>query len=557
MKIDEFSTLNELFSLAIERYRRLIALKLAKPKAEDEEPPKHAYHETSYGELGELAERFSGALAELGLEKGDRVAILAKPCLEWQVALWGALRLGAIVVPIDTELTPPEIERILRESGAKALIAGGGGRLLDKDKIERAVAGHEIKIAHSIRMGEPFWKLLEGKEPAPPPPAEVHPEDLALIVYTSGTTGNAKGVMLSHHNLASNVRAFLPRLDVSSKDVILSIIPWHHIFGFTATILAPLAVGATLIYTDDYKSIPRMMLQNGVTILVGVPKLFHAMFQRIEERLAHGGLKARLVYRFFPRLAGRVLRKRLTGKAFRFIISGGAPLDPRVIRGFRRLGLGVIEGYGLSETSPVLTFSTPFNRKAGSVGPPVPGVEIKILDPDDQGIGEVLVRGPNVMQGYYKNPTRTEEVLDPEGWFHTGDLGRLDRDGWLYLHGRRKNVIVLESGKNVYPEEVEFELGKIPYIQEVLVKRGFRGGKEVVQALIYPDWERLGERGLSEADVEGVKELIWEEIALRQRELAPYKRIKSREDLIILSEPFEKTSKQDIKRYLYQEQEKG
>jgi long-chain acyl-CoA synthetase len=527
-----FSTLNELFALATERYRELVALKLA-------EPGSQTYREMSYGELGELAGRFSGALAEMGVAQGDRVAILAKPCLEWQVALWGALGRGATVVPIDTELTPPEVERVLIEAEALVLVA-------PKERLA-ALSKAKIKVKHPIPMGAELWRALEGQAPAPAVP--VRPGDLAVIIYTSGTTGNAKGVMLSHSNLTSNVRSFLERLDVSSNDVVLSIIPWHHIFGFTTSILAPLCVGATVIYTDDYKSIPQLMLQNHVTVLIGVPKLYHAMFEKIEERLTRGGLKARLIWWFFPRLAGRVLRKNLTGEAFRFFVSGGAPLNPRVIRGFRRLGLGVIEGYGLSETSPVLTFSTPFNRKAGSVGPAVPGVELKILDPDERGIGEILVRGPNVMLGYYKNPERTREVLDSEGWFHTGDLGRLDRDGWLYLHGRRKNVIVLESGKNVYPEEVEFELGQIPYVREILVKRGERAGKEVVQALVYPDWNSLKERGLTEP--EEIKELIWQEISLRQRELAPYKRIKSREDLFILSEPFEKTAKQEIKRYLY------
>ncbi len=527
-----FSTLNELFALATEQYRELVALKLA----DEARLSGSALRETSYGELGEFARRFSRVLAELGITKGDRVAILAKPCLEWQVALWGALGRGATVVPIDTELTPPEVERILTEAEVKALVAPK----------ERLATLSRAKVKRPIPMGADLWQALEGQEPAPAIP--VRPGDLALIIYTSGTTGNAKGVMLSHYNLASNVQACLPRLDVSSKDVVLSIIPWHHIFGFTASILAPLAVGAALIYTDDYKSIPKLMLENRVTVVLGVPKLYHAMFEKIEERLTRG-LRARLIYQLLPRLAGRVLRKNLTGEAFRFFVSGGAPLNPRAIRGFRRLGFGVIEGYGLSETSPVLTFSTPFNRKAGSVGPAVPGVELKILDPDEHGIGEVLVRGPNVMLGYYKNPERTREVLDEDGWFHTGDLGRLDRKGWLYLHGRRKNVIVLESGKNVYPEEVEFELGQIPYVQDILVKRGHRQGKEVVQALVYPNWSSLRERGLTSP--EEIKELIWQEVGLRQRELAPYKRIKSREDLIILSEPFEKTSKQDIKRYLY------
>jgi len=408
----EFSTLNELFTASVERYHDNVALKLATPGK------RHIYHETTYGELGELAAGFSGALSELGVGRGDRVAILAKPRLEWQIALWGTLYLGAIVVPVDADLTPPEIGRILKESEAKALVAAGE-RL---GKLKELPATLEQRISMDRIEGFPnLWELLEGKES--PPAAPARPEDLALIVYTSGTTGDAKGVMLSHGNLTSNVQAFLSRLEVSSEDVALSIIPWHHIFGFTATILGPLTEGATLIYTDDYKSIPQLMLRNEVTILIGVPKLFNAMFQKIEERLTQGGLKERLVYHLLPRLVGRKLRENLTGRRFRFFVSGGAPLDPRTTRGLRRLGLGVIEGYGLTETAPVLTFSTPFNRKAGSVGPPLPGVELKILNPNEEGLGEVVVRGPNVMQGYYKNPERTREVLDEEGWFHTGDLG--------------------------------------------------------------------------------------------------------------------------------------
>jgi len=542
----EFSTLNELFAASVERHRDHIALRLSTPQK------RHSYYETSYGELGELAGSFAGVLKGLGIKKGDRVAILAKPRLEWQIALWGALHLGAVVVPIDADLTPPEIGRILEESEAQALIAAGE-RL---SAVKRGRGGPSgVGVRHLISMDRiegylNIWELLEGKEP--PPAVEIKPEDLALIVYTSGTTGDAKGVMLSHYNLASNVQAFLERLEVSPADVVLSIIPWHHIFGFTATILGPLYRGATLIYTDDYKSIPLLLLRNRATILIGVPKLFHAMFQKIEERLTEGSLKERLVYRLLPRLAGRRLRESLTGKRFRFLVSGGAPLDPRTTRGFRRLGFGVIEGYGLTETAPVLAFSTPFNRKAGSVGPPLSGIELKILHPNEEGLGEVVVRGPNVMQGYYKNPERTREVIDEEGWFHTGDLGKLDRDGWLYLSGRKKNVIVLESGKNVYPEEVEFELGRIPYVEEILVQRGRRQGKEVVQALVYPKWSLLKEEGITE--LAEIKELLWGEIGPRCRVLAPYKRIKSREDIIILSEPFEKTSSQDIKRYLYQQE---
>ena len=549
----EFPTLNELFAASVERFRERPALRLAPPGQRALE----AYRTTTYGELGEWAARSSGALKELGLGRGDRLVILAKPRLEWQTALWGALRLGAIVVPIDTELTSAEVGRILAEVEPKlAVVAGDHLELFEEARAQaqsqsqsQAQSQSDLQvIAMDEAPGYPWWwELVRGSEPHPP--EAVGPDDLALIVYTSGTTGRAKGVMLSHYNLASNVQAFLQRLEVTPEDVALSIIPWHHIFGFTATILGPLGSGALLIYTDDYKSIPQLMLRNGVTILVGVPKLFNAMYARIEERLTQGGLISRLAFRLFPRLAGRKLREHLTGERFRFFISGGAPLDPRTIRGLRRLGLGVIEGYGLTETSPVLTFSTPFNDKPGSVGPPIPGVELRIHQPDEEGVGEVIVRGPNVMRGYYKRPELTREVIDEEGWLHTGDLGILDEDGWLYLRGRRKNVIVLESGKNVYPEEVEFELARSPYIEEILVKRGYRRGREVVQALIYPNWELLRGEGLT--DPGEVKELIWREVSARCRRLAPYKRIRSREDLELLAEPFEKTSSQDIKRYLY------
>jgi long-chain acyl-CoA synthetase len=218
------------------------------------------------------------------------------------------------------------------------------------------------------------------------------------------------------------------------------------------------------------------------------------------------------------------------------------------MRGFRRLGIGMIEGYGLTETSPALAFSTPFNDKIGSVGPAIPGVEIRIDNPNEEGIGEIVVRGPNVMKGYYKNPEATRAVLDPDGWLHTGDLGYLDEDGWLYIKGRKKNVIVLEGGKNVYPEELEFELKQIPLIEEIMIKGGKRKGVEVIKAFVYPKPELLQKHSLEE-----LKRMIWEAIKEKSKEFAPYKRIHSQHDLIILDKPFEKSSKLDIKRYLYDE----
>jgi long-chain acyl-CoA synthetase len=246
---------------------------------------------------------------------------------------------------------------------------------------------------------------------------------------------------------------------------------------------------------------------------------------------------------------GKLVKKKLLTPEFRFFVSGGAALATEVGVGLRRLGLGMIEGYGLTETSPVLSFSEPFTKRAGTVGRPLKGVEIRIENPDADGYGEVLARGPNVMLGYYKNEKRTREVLTEDGWFRTGDLGRLDRAGYLYLAGRKKNVIVLESGKNVYPEEVEWELSQIPEIEEVLVYERERGGTPVVAALIYPNWEELRRQGIE--DEEAARDLLWEKIKEAQKNLAPFKRIKSKDDLGLVKEPFEKSTKQEIKRHLY------
>jgi len=244
---------------------------------------------------------------------------------------------------------------------------------------------------------------------------------------------------------------------------------------------------------------------------------------------------------------GRKIKDSLTDGRLRFFISGSAPLDPKVALGFRRLGIGLLEGYGLTETSPVVCFCDPFSRKAGSVGAPIPGAEAKLIDVREDGVGELLIRGPIVMQGYYENHGATQEVIDDEGWFHTGDLAVIDSDGEIYLKGRAKHVIVLESGKNVYPEEVEWELSRIPYIEEVLVRGGKLNGQEVVQAVIYPNEEALEKDGHADAPLQA----IWDAIKIRQGRLAPHKRIRRKEDVILVDEPFPKTSTMDIKRHLY------
>lgn len=506
------------------------------------------YVELTYRELDELSDRVAAGLVHQGIRPDEKVAVLARPRPEWLAAVLGIHKAGAVAVPIDPLLKAAEVHRLIAACDALGAIVSG-----DLFPLVEGLETLEF-VVHLDTDGEietdGRWRVLPWREfliDRPPPHRELEPGDLAFMLYTSGTMGDAKAVMLAHENVTANIYGVLDRLDVSSDDVVISIAPWNHSFGLIA-LIAVLWVGGTLVYTNDYLRLADVMKRYGATMLVAVPKLYHSIFQRVEAAIEESPLR-RMLQRFAPRVVGWTLKRKLAGGRLRFFVSGSAPLSPRVIRGFRRLGIGMIEGYGMTEASPVLTFSTPFNDKPGSVGPPLCNVELKVIDANDEGIGEVLVRGPNIMRGYYKNPKRTREVLDDDGWLHTGDLGYLDEENWLYIKGRRKNVIVLETGKNVYPEEIEWELSRIPYIEDVLVRSAKRKDTEVIQALVYPNWEEIGEPRPKEE----VRRLIWEEIRKRSDHLASYKRIKSEQDVILVDEPFEKTSLKDIKRYLYAE----
>ena len=350
--------------------------------------------------------------------------------------------------------------------------------------------------------------------------------------------------MLSHGNIAADLVNGTQVIPVFPDDVFLAIAPWHHILGLVACLILPLYGGAVTMYTDEYRRIAELMRDHGVSIFVGVPKLYHALYSKLMEKV-DSSLAGRLLWRLAPRLVGKKTKKSLTGGRLRFMVSGSAPLDPTVALGFRRMGIGMMEGYGLTETSPVISVSDPFGKKPGSVGRPLPGVEARIRDPWPDGVGELLIRGPIVMKGYYENSEATASAIDGEGWFHTGDLATLDADGEIFLHGRAKNVIVLDSGKNVYPEELEWEIGRIPYVEEVLVRPQAEGGG--IEAVVYPNEERLSlERAGRPA-----REVLWEEIRSALQRVAPHKRLRSIRQLILVNRPFPKTSTLDIKRHLF------
>ncbi|TSA51151.1 hypothetical protein D4R47_01055 [archaeon] len=546
-KLIMYPTINELFQQSVTSYRDNVVLRMLIPKER-----KHSrgirliLNEISYGRLGERVARLASALSELGVEKGDKIALISKPRAAWATTFFAILHCGATVVPLDPELQQAEIERILTEASVKGVIVSG--EKLAKLELPKQDFVTDLFL---ISMDRPATEdtlfldaLLLNKEPLPV--VDTSPDDLAILMYTSGTTANAKGAMLTHANITSNALACLKIVDLSTQDNVLSIVPWYHIYGLTITLLTPVISGATTTYTPVDRNLTQVMLKARPTMLLGVPKLYHVLYGKISSSIEKSLIK-RTINRLSPTLMGKLLTRKLFGKNFRFLVCGGAPLNNEVAKGLRRMGIGMIEGYGLTETSPVLTMCEQFPSEPGMAA--IEGVELRIDHPDKNGVGEIIARGPNIMTGYYKNPQATREVINENGWFHTGDLGSLVSNNRILISGRAKNVIVLETGKNVYPEEVEWELSTIPAIEEIMIYEGERQGAPAVAAMIYPNWPTLNELGVTESD--DAIDHIWKQIRERSENLAMFKRIKNRELIALTDQPFEKSVKLDIKRYLY------
>jgi len=524
-------TIHELFGRSAAQYPDHVAVRNTRSVPGEAE-------EITYANLDRLSDDVAAGLQKVGVEKGDRVVILARPRIRYAAVVLGAFRAGAWIVPLDPVLTREEVDVLIEHAAPKAVFASS-------DLLEKLPGGGGV---HVDLDDETATRFSDFCGTAAPTRVHVSENDVAILAYTSGTTGRPKGVLLSHGNVAADLIHGTKVIPILADDVLLSIAPWHHILGLVACLILPLYGGGTAMYTDDYRRLAELMVQNGVSIFTGVPKLYHGLYAKLMDKV-NGSLAGRLLWRIAPRVIGRGIKKKLTGGRLRFFVSGSAPLDPKVAVGFRRMGIGMMEGYGLTETSPVISVCDPFGRKPGSVGRPLPHVEARIANPWPDGVGELLVRGPIVMQGYYNDPEATRQAISEDGWFRTGDLATLDRDGEIFLKGRAKNVIVLDSGKNVYPEELEWEIGRIPYVEEVLVRYRESDGK--IEAIVYPNQEKLKEAPSSL----GPRELIWREVRARLERLAPYKRLRTISQLALTERPFPKTSTLDIKRHLFRRQE--
>jgi len=520
----------------------------------------------SYAEIWAKIERIAGGLFKSGINPGDRVGILLADRATWALVYLGILRSGATAVPLDNLHKPHEWAAILAEARLQSLYistayyddlreecnsayAPALWMVVDTEDHPQLLSRIPDNLTGDARRGFP---ALSG-------------EHIATIVFTSGTTSAPKGVILTHRNLAADVEAIHQLRLFNADDCFLSVLPIHHTFESTAGLLNPLACGCSIAYARGLKSRELLQdLQNSrATVMLGVPLLFEKLANAIKRGINKQSPGRRRVFSFLYAISAagkkqlginlgvhvfRSLRDKANLGGLRLAVSGAAPLPPDVSEFMDILGLPILQGYGLTETSPVLSVNPPDNYKYDTIGPPLPGVEMKIINPNPEGIGEIAARGEMVTPGYYHRPAETAKLF-ADGYFLKGDLGWQDKDGHFHITGRAKNMIVTAAGKNVYPEEIEIVLAESPLVLEALVYGEVRPGetRERIGCAVVPDLEYI-EAEFGRMPGEEIEKLLVAEVQEICSRLADYKRPT---DISVQETEFEKTSTKKIKRFLF------
>lgn len=548
----EWPTLPEMFRITVKRYpdRPCFTDFDAQPKT------------LTYTEVLEKIEKLSNWMLSQGLKKGDRVAVTGKNSPEWATVYLATLFSGGIIVPVDYGLHESEMENLIRVSQPKLFF-------VDEEKFDHFIEiakGYEVYSLSPKHPEKHAYALNSDKKFTPESPAE---NDIAAILFTSGTTGNPKGVMLSHKNFVSDCYIAQTNLNIYSTDVFYALLPIHHSYTMLAVFIEAISVGAEIVFGKTM-AVTRMLkeLKEGkITMLLGVPLLFNKLLAGIMRGIKAKGpvvyglisflmgisYLCKKVFRFNP---GKKMFKSVLDKAsistIRIAICGGGPLASSVFRKYNELGIDFIQGYGLTETSPIIALNPVENFKIESVGQFFkPFMEMKIDNPDENGVGEVLVKGPMVMQGYYNMPEETKAVFTDDGWFKTGDLGKLDDENYLYLAGRAKNMIVTEGGKNVFPEEIENAFQLYDEIEQITVQGYIMDEStksEGIEALIYVSDEYYKNQGLTRGkkeDDEKAYNSIMEIVGKVNKNQAPYAKISQ---VTLLEKPLEMTTTKKVKR---------
>jgi len=530
------------------------------------------YENVTYKEALADVNGLGTALIAHGL-KDKRIAVIGDNCYQWATSYLAAVCGTGIVVPLDKELSPAELKQLVIEAEVSAVLfskrfegtftemkASGETRLEVLVNFERTEDADGVYAWKSlVSEGRKF--VSEGNRSFID--AEIYADEMSILLFTSGTTGIAKGVMLSHRNICEDLMSAPTILMVHDWDIFFSVLPIHHTYECTCGFLMPLYKGAAIAYCEGLKHIVKNLSEVRPTMILAVPLIFESLYKNIMKNIRKQGKEGlvkkvmalnKITTKFGLDINKKLLKDvlKVFGGRMRVLISGGAAIDPAILQFFNDLGFVAVQGYGLTECAPMAALNPDTHKtmRNASVGHLLPGMEVKIEDKDEDGVGEICVKGPNVMMGYYNMPEETAKVIR-DGWFHTGDLGYVDDEDFIYITGRKKNVIITRNGKNVFPEELEYYLGKVAYVSESMVwaESDDAGQDDVIVATIKPDIEEvtaaLGEETVK--DIAAIEKLLWTEVDKINESLPLFKKIKK---IVVRTEDFEKTTGKKIKRFV-------
>ena len=564
-----YKTVKEIFKRSIEKYKNNIYI-LERPQHDH----KAKFEEFTYERFGnDVINLGTGLLKYLNL-KNERIVIIGENTYYWYVSYFSILCGVGTAVPIDKELPNNEIENVIKRSHATAVIYS----TKKKDSIEKikdnlpmvkyfiqmnskdGVQGRNVGIEHIIAEG----KKLTDEGNTEYMDVEIDPEEFKFLIFTSGTTSQAKGVMLCHRNLAANVNAVSKYVKIYESDRFFSVLPLHHTYESSIGALLPFANGSSIAVCGGLRYIVPDMQESKPTAMLAVPLLVENLYKKINQSIEKSG-KAGLVNSMIhvtnalksvgidiKRKVFKEIYDNLGGK-IRIIVSAAAPIDKKIGKWVQDIGIEFLQGYGLTETAPIAALTPECDPRVGSVGLPVNCAEIKIHKPNENGEGEIWIKSETLMLGYYEDEEATKEVVH-DGWFNSGDIGYMDKDGYVYVTGRSKNVIVTQNGKNIYPEEIELLLSKIPEISESMVYGKEEGEKElIITAKVIPNYEEIEKLHGKDLDEEEIKKIVWNKIKEVNKSLTSYKAIKKLE---IKHDEFEKTTTMKIKRYVELQKDK-
>lgn len=562
-EVRDVENLRELIDGSVERFSQRPAF-MVKDKT------KGKFVSISYKKMQEDLRSLGTSLINLGL-RGRKIAVIGENSYYWAISYFAIANGVGVVVPIDRELKEKEVANLLKRAEVSAVIYSKKMKKVMDEVLEdrelRKTLTYPIQMDLSDdedgrislrRLLSHGMDLLDNGD-RKYLDVEVDSDALAVLLFTSGTTGLAKGVMLSHRNIVSNTVNMSKYVKIIDGGVGLSVLPMHHTYEMTCHVITGLYQGMSIAICEGLKYIQKNLVEAQVNVMLAVPLIFEMMHKKILSKAKESGKDKTLrrmmnISRKFKLYnKGNITRRlfsnvhNVTGGKISQFIAGGAAINPQVIEDYEAMGFPIFQGYGMTECSPIIAVNKDRYSKAAAAGLPLPGTEVKIYNPDEKGIGEIICRGPSVMLGYYRDDDATREALR-NGWLHTGDYGYFDQDGFLYVSGRKKSVIITKNGKNIFPEEVEFYLTESEYIEEALVHGidGLRNDDVIIKAEIFPNYP-LFENENPEVSEDYIEEKVGEIIEKINDTVPKYKRIKR---YYIRKTEFEKTTTKKIKRYL-------